>query len=77
MLSSFHLKFAYRQSLRIGRIPALTSLYLKPMNKLTIVHRIVLLVGYNGLSVGNSAESAHELDRQASDMRQIVGAYRL
>ena len=46
-------------------------------NIATQVERIAQMSEESSAAAGNSAESAHELDRLASDMRQIVAAYRL
>ena len=46
-------------------------------NIATQVERIAQMSEESSAAAGNSAESANELDRLASDMRQIVAAYRL
>ena len=46
-------------------------------NIATQVERIAQMSEESSAAAGNSAESAHELDRLATDMRQIVAAYRL
>ena len=46
-------------------------------NIATQVERIAQMSEESSAAAGNSAESAHELDRLATDMRQIVAAYKL